>query len=211
MVCAVQAFPVPSSSAVDMTDRMETLGSPLSTRYPDSFRKGSGAYARNIWTMCAFDGRVYIGCGNSSNGGPATGCGPVPIFAYEPKSQKFIQEGRVPDEQIDVFRVFSDGALYIPGHDPTENWRWGNFYRRRPGADATWEKVRTLPMGLHCYDMVEFDGRLILLWPWHGDQKPRRIHRQERLDGSVLEDRTFVRRRDGSSLSRTTVRGLIRV
>ena len=161
MVCAVQAYPVPSSSAVDMTDRMETLGSPLSTRYPDSFRKGSGAYARNIWTMCAFDGRVYIGCGNSSNGGPATGCGPVPIFAYEPKSQKFIQEGRVPDEQIDVFRVFSDGALYIPGHDPTENWRWGNFYRRRPGADATWEKVRTLPMGLHCYDMVEFDGRLI--------------------------------------------------
>ena len=161
MAWVVQAWAASHPSAVDMTDRMETLGSPLCTRYPDSFRKGSGAYARNIWTMCAFDGRIYIGCGNSSNGGPATGCGPVPIFAYEPKQRKFVEEGRLPDEQIDVFRVFSDGALYIPGHDPTENWEWGNFYRRRPGGKATWEKVRTLPLGLHCYDMVEFDGRLI--------------------------------------------------
>lgn len=159
--CWVHAYPIPSPSAVDVTDRMENLGSPLKAYYPDSFRKGSGAYARNIWTMGVFDGRIYLGCGNSSNGGPATGCGPVPIIAYDPRLKKFVEEWKAPDEQIDVVRVFSDGALYIPGHDPTENWKFGNFYRRRPGASATWEKVRTLPMGLHCYDMVEFDNRLV--------------------------------------------------
>ena len=52
--CWVHAYPIPSPSAVDVTDRMENLGSPLKAYYPDSFRKGSGAYARNIWTMGVF-------------------------------------------------------------------------------------------------------------------------------------------------------------
>lgn len=143
------------------TNRMEALGVPLASRYPDSFRNGSGAYARNVWTMRAFDGRVYVGCGNSANGGPAVSCGPVPVVAYDPKKGAFVEEWSAPDEQIDVLKVFSDGALYIPGHDPTEEWDFGNVYRRRPGADAQWEKLRTLPMGLHCYDIVEFDGRLV--------------------------------------------------
>lgn len=145
----------------DVTDKLENLGIPLAARYQDSAYGGSGAYARNVWTLKAFDGRLYIGCGNSSNGGPASNAGPVPVFSFDPATGKFAEEWKVPDEQIDVFHIFSDGSLYIPGHDPKESWDLGNFYRRPKGADGKWEKIRTLEQGVHCYDMEEFDGSLL--------------------------------------------------
>ena len=145
----------------DVTSRMENLGIPLAQRFQDKAYGGSGAYARNVWDLKAFDGRLYIGAGNSSNGGPASNAGPVPIFSYDPKTRKFAQEWNAPDEQLDVFHEFSDGCLYVPGHDPKEDWKLGNFYRRPKGKDGKWEKVRTLPDGVHCYDMEEFDGKLL--------------------------------------------------
>ena len=51
MAWVVQAWAASHPSAVDMTDRMETLGSPLCTRYSDSFRKGSG-FERRGPRMC---------------------------------------------------------------------------------------------------------------------------------------------------------------
>ena len=64
----------------------------------------------------------------------------------------------MPDEQIDIYHVFADGLLCTPGHDPKEDWKLGNFYRRK--KDGEWEKIRTLPDGVHNYDMAEFDGKL---------------------------------------------------
>lgn len=150
-----------AAPAKDVTAKMENLGIPLAQRFQDKAYGGSGAYARNVWALKAFDGRLYIGAGNSSNGGPASNAGPVPIFSFDPKTKKFAQEWNAPDEQLDIFHEFSDGCLYIPGHDPKEDWKLGNFYRRAKGKDAKWEKVRTLPDGVHCYDMEEFDGKLL--------------------------------------------------
>lgn len=139
----------------DLTEKIEKLGNPYSARYGESrgFR-----YARNIWVMFVYKDKIYLGGGNSSNGGPGVGAGPVPIIALDPKTKRFQTEWSVPDEQIDVYRVFSDGLLYIPGHDPQEDWKLGNFYRKK--EDGSWEKVRTMPDGVHNYDMAEFDGRI---------------------------------------------------
>src|SRR5690606_5130740 len=104
------------------------------------------------------------GSGNSNNDPPAKNAGPVEVYAYDPAAGRFVSEGQLQDEQIDVFRVI-DGALVIPGHDPKDAiqngempWFKGNFYRRRPGGG--WDTVRSIPLGVHNYDMIAFGGRI---------------------------------------------------
>ena len=96
-----------AAPAKDVTAKMENLGIPLAQWFQAKAYGGSGAYARNVWALKAFDGRLYIGAGNSSNGGPASNAGPVPIFSFDPKTKKFAQEWNAPDEQLDIFHEFS--------------------------------------------------------------------------------------------------------
>ncbi len=57
-------------------------------RYPS----GPQVYARNVWDLQAYKGRLYIGAGNSSNRGPpASNSGPVPVNSYDPASGQFQQ------------------------------------------------------------------------------------------------------------------------
>lgn len=142
------------NTARDVTSRLERLGCP----YQDSFRDGERLYARNTWDMQSFQGSLFIGAGNSSNIGPAPNAGPVPIIRFDPATQAFAREGQVDDEQIDVFQIH-DGTLNIPGHDPRQNWDWGNFYRR--GENGVWKKYRTIPGGLHTYGLAWDQGRLL--------------------------------------------------
>ncbi len=138
----------------DVTDRIELLGNPYEHLYPDY--NPEMIYARNIWDMQAFDGRIYVGAGNSSNMGPAVNAGPLPIISYDPATGSFRSEFVVDDEQIDLYQVL-DGRLVVPGHDPTESWRWGNFYRLE---DDGWKKYRNIPDGIHNYFMISHEGRL---------------------------------------------------
>lgn len=143
-----------AANTPDLTGRIEYLGIPLRERYPD----GEFAYARNVWTMQTHEGRIYLGAGAYDNSPPAANAGPVPIFAFDPETGTFEQEFTVPDEQVGVYRVFSDGQLYAPGIDPREGWDLGNFYRKK--KDGEWEKVRTFPKGIHNLDMAEFQGKI---------------------------------------------------
>ena len=130
----------------------EILGQPFSNRYPDI----PSYYARNIWDMKAYNGKLYLGEGNSSNKGPSTNSGPVPIIYYEPVSMLFVEEGRVEDEQIDRFIMLHD-SLYIPGHDPMQNWELGNIYKLLDdGASREWKKFRNIPDAVHTYDLASF-------------------------------------------------------
>ncbi len=135
----------------DVTKKLELLGNP----YKKKYKSGQRIYARNIWDMMSFKGKLYLGGGNSSNTGPGRNAGPVPIISYDPKSGKFTQEYVVKDEQIDLIYNF-DGQLYVPGHDPKESWNLGNFYRLE--ADGKWQKHRNLPGGIHNYAMA-WDGK----------------------------------------------------
>ncbi len=60
------------------------------------------------------------------------------------------------EEQISRFRIL-DGKLVVPGHDPTDSWEYGNWYRLEPGG---WKKHRNIPGGIHCYDMIQFNGKM---------------------------------------------------
>jgi len=139
-------------TANDKTAAVELVGEPLKERYPS----GDAVFARNIWSLQSFGGKLYIGNGNSNNKGPAPNAGPVDVWYYEPVSNRFVKEYTAPDQQIDIFRVLG-GQLVIPGHDPTESWLQGNFYRL---ATTGWEKVRTLTGGIHNYDMIAFDNQI---------------------------------------------------
>lgn len=136
----------------EVTSALEWLGNPTAELY-----SGALSYARNPWDMLGFDGRLFIGSGNSSNEGPASNAGPVPVIAWDPWLEAFVEEYTVEDEQIDELVVL-EGSLVIPGHDPLESWVAGNFYRRL--AQDSWEKVRTIPAAIHNYSMTEHGNRI---------------------------------------------------
>ena len=131
------------------------LGNPFLPTYIDSIDM---RYARNVWDMQLWDDKIYLGHGNSSNNPPAVNAGPVPIVAYDPESREFLTEFTVDEEQIDRYRIIDD-QLYIPGHDPRDPWDLGNFYRL---TDSGWEKVRTIPLGIHAYDILGFEGAIFV-------------------------------------------------
>ncbi|OGV49593.1 MAG: hypothetical protein A2X49_06440 [Lentisphaerae bacterium GWF2_52_8] len=152
-------------SSPDVSEKIEMLGCPLEKRYPN----GAPAFARNIWDMHVYKGKIYIGSGNYDNSGPIPNAGPVPIFSYDPAKKTFTQEFTVSDEQVDVFYTLSDG-LYTPGCDPKESWELGNFYRM--DKDGKWTKHRNIPNAIHTFCMAEFNERL---FTGNGVQNPKTI------------------------------------
>jgi hypothetical protein len=138
----------------DHSPYIELLGNPYRSIYSETEQR----YARNIWDMQLFQNRIYLGAGNSSNIGPAQNAGPVDIIYFDTDRQVFVNEYRVDDEQIDHFYIFNE-MLYVPGHDPTQSWSWGNFYRKN-SIHHQWTKVRNIPEAIHNYDMAYLDGKL---------------------------------------------------
>ncbi|HWP97011.1 MAG TPA: hypothetical protein VN426_09170 [Syntrophomonadaceae bacterium] len=108
-------------------------------------------YARNVWDMQLFDGKVYLGYGDA-----VSDAGPIPIIYYDPQSGKFVNQFTVDEEQVDVYRIM-DGKLSIPGTDATESWSYGNFYTLNNG---NWDKHRTIPITSHVYDIAFFKGKI---------------------------------------------------
>ncbi len=141
-----------------MTAFVEVVGEPLRTRYPS----GDAAYARNVWDLQAWNDRLYLGHGNSSNIGPSPNAGPIDVWSYSP-STGFAIEYTADDEQIDHYSVV-DGELAIAGHDPRESWDLGNFYRLE---ESGWTKHRTIWSGIHTYDLLWSGGGL---WAATGTQ-----------------------------------------
>lgn len=119
-------------------------------KYNNTFR--CGKYAGNVWDLQLFDNKIYIGQGDS-----AGNAGPVPVLSLDPATDAMNHEFVVDEEQIDIFKII-DGKLHIPGHDSREAWSLGNFYKK--GIDSEWEKIRTIPNGIHVYDMLKFNGKL---------------------------------------------------
>ena len=141
-----------SAHGDDRTRAVEKVGNPFITKYPN----GEHIYSRNIWDMQVFNGRIYFGGGNSSNLGPSSNSGPVPIAAFDPRRKRFFVEETVADEQIDVIRLFGND-LIIPGHDATQGWDWGNFYKRT--RSGKWNMHRNIPKAVHVYDLLATEER----------------------------------------------------
>jgi len=167
----------------DVTGVIGPLGNPTEERWPS----GEWIYARNPWSLRAFEGKIYVGSGNSNNEGPASNAGPVDLWALDARSGKFPEraEYEVPDEQVDVFRIISN-ELWIPGHDSKvtarddtrikgetklqkfkrwmktgwnfpADWAAGNAHHK---VGPEWKTLRTIPNGIHVYDLIGFGGAL---------------------------------------------------
>lgn len=151
-----------TSSANDVTPQVKILGQPFLAK---------GPYSANVWDMQVFNNKIYFGFGNSSNQGPETNAGPIPIIYYNPTNGDFVSENIrrynyttrsydnvniIDEEQINIYRVLN-GKLYIPGHDSRESWAWGNYYVMDHNG---WHKYRNIPNGVHVYDMAYFQGKL---------------------------------------------------
>ncbi len=114
--------------------------------------------------MHAFGGKIYFGTGNSANSGPAVNAGPADLYTFTPATEEFTKEYTVDEEQIHLIREF-DGELYLPGHDSRESWNLGNYYRLESNG---WKKYRTLPQGVHVYDIHKFGDRLFAAGSFRG-------------------------------------------
>jgi hypothetical protein len=126
----------------DLTSLIHTLGNPFLDK---------SVYGRNVWDMQLFNGRIYMGHGDTNSN-----VGPVPIWSYNPSSQSFTNEYTAPEEQVGPFRIIN-GQLYAPGNDARENWDLGSFYRLDHNG---WVQKRTIPNALHVYDIALHNGIL---------------------------------------------------
>lgn len=108
-------------------------------------------YARNVWDMQLFGGRIWLGHGDTIDN-----WGPIPIWSLDPATGALAAEYTTDEEQVSVFRVL-DGELYAPGIDPRGDWSLGQFYRLEHDG---WVRHRTIPHGVHAYDLALYGGRM---------------------------------------------------
>ena len=125
--------------------RYTELGIPLAERYPE------GKRARCPSDMVLFEGRIYVGGGDYNDN-----MGPVDVWCYNVDGESWENSGSVPDEEVSRFLCIG-GELIIPGIDPRDDWAFGNYYKL---VDGEWQTVRTIPNGVHNFDMVEYNGML---------------------------------------------------
>ena len=104
--------------------------------------------ARKINELFVFHDRLYIGHGDSR-----VNTGPTDVIYLDLKTGKFVTEFTVQEEAITRYRVLN-GRLVIPGVDSTESWQFGNIYVR---GDKRWRKHRSVPRGVHVFDIAVFD------------------------------------------------------
>ncbi|MEB3307026.1 MAG: hypothetical protein VKK98_02625, partial [Cyanobacteriota bacterium] len=136
--------------------RATSLGNPAASRYTACWQ----SLPRTPWALGVFEGKLYLGLGNSSNQGPSANAGPVPLLAYHLKRRRWQQEATLPEEQISRFLVHGE-QLWIAGEDPRGSWRWGNLYRRTGGKGLWWQQ-RRLPQFIHAHDLAVHQERLVV-------------------------------------------------
>ncbi|MFN0070212.1 MAG: hypothetical protein ACKVVP_01820, partial [Chloroflexota bacterium] len=131
----------------DVTVQTVLLGTPFSSQCH---------YARNVWDMQSFAGKLYLGSGNSGNN-PCGNAGPIGIVAYDPTTSSFATEYTAATEQIDRFVVLN-GQLVIPSHDPRGPDELAIF---RKGAVSWTKQTGSAPSTVvHTYDLANFAGSL---------------------------------------------------
>ncbi len=132
----------------------ENLGIPGETRY------GTQYYARNIWDMTVKDGKVLLSMGDYG-----TNTGAVPIYYYTNDSKEkkectykspITTEGLSSEEIKRFYNI--DGEIYATATDPLGMGQ-GSYYKYDSKTNQ-WSDFYKLPLCIHCYDMVEYDGEI---------------------------------------------------
>ena len=114
---------------------------------------GPSTLANCAWDVKIWNGQVFRGAGDYGDN-----AGETPIFAFDIATGRWQNYGMLPDMAIHGFAVV-DGMLCAPGVDPSGSWKWGNYYYLK---DGKWKSKQTIPNGIHCFDMAEFDGKIFV-------------------------------------------------
>lgn len=135
----------------------ENLGIPSRGRY-----SSSQAYARNIWDMAVSNGKVYITMGDYGSN-----TGVTPIYYFRNSSPKAVEcsyytpgkayENGLSTEEAKRFFII-DSELYSVATDPI-GMNHGSYYKLNSKTD-TWQDYYNLAYTVHCYDMIEYDGKI---------------------------------------------------
>lgn len=127
---------------------LQSLGSPLKDKFP----AGMGSvYARSVWDMTVFDGRIYIGCGNYLDGAGYFNGKTIPIMSYDPYAGAWQAEADLPDDQLSRFHTTQD-ALLIPGACPLNGGEKGSFYRLNSQG---WQTVARVTAAKNTFDLQQ--------------------------------------------------------
>ena len=105
-------------------------------------------FARSVWDMYCYKDRVYLGAGDYMGGSAR-----VDVWSFDADGN-FKKEYTTDDEQIHIFREY-ESKLFVPGIDAKESWLYGNLYVK---DDDEWQKLRTIPDGVHVFDVALLDG-----------------------------------------------------
>lgn len=114
-----------------------------------------GNVANYVWDVQIWDGKICRGAGDYDKNS-----GDTPFVTFDLETRRWVTVDTATDEAIHRF-VEIDGKLYAPGIDSrdTSGWDLGNYYVMENGR---WQKVRNVPDGIHCFDMIGFDGKLFI-------------------------------------------------
>jgi hypothetical protein len=80
------------------------------------------------------------------------------VYQFDLESRKARRVFQVQEQGVSVLRAFG-GKLYIPGADAMEGWDLGNFYVSHDKGES-FLKVRTIPVGVHIWDLTQWRGKL---------------------------------------------------
>ncbi|MDP3983322.1 MAG: hypothetical protein Q8Q65_04595, partial [bacterium] len=151
-------FPKSASRAADVTAELVNLGNPFNGSIDSGYSKP--LFARNVWDMQIFNGKIYLGHGDWGNN-----TGPTDIWSYDLASKQFVKESStgtvcgancVDEEAIEKYRVV-DGALVIPGIDDKNSGGSGSFYRQESGSFKKYYNFTSVD---HVFDIHSFNSKL---------------------------------------------------
>lgn len=114
-----------------------------------------GSVATYAWDVMVWNGVIFRGAGDYDKNS-----GDTSFWTFDLAEGRWSSTGTATDEAIHRF-VEIDGKLYAPGIDSRDGsgWDLGNYYVLE---DGKWQKVRNVPQGIHCFDMIGFDGKMFI-------------------------------------------------
>lgn len=116
-----------------------------------------GIYGANSAACVAWDLKIYDGMLHRGAGDYDLNTGAMVLWAYNLATEQWECTGVAGDEEISRF-IEIDGELYTPGTDATGDWSLGNYYCLDVDENW-WTKFRTIPGGVHVWDIAKHDGK----------------------------------------------------
>ena len=127
--------------------------------FPNNYMKNTFlfGYARNIWDMIEFDGKIYYTYGNASNFGPgySGNSGAVTFGLIDPLTDALSLDYTTGEDQVRSFRIGDNGNLYAPGLDACGQGSTTYLYTRAKGG--AWTR-RMAGGNTHMCDAIEWNG-----------------------------------------------------